>query len=345
MVEIAAILTTQNRARLLPFVLKGLRNQTLEHSRFEIIVVDDGSADETQQVLEDWSGRLPLRVIRQRASGLAAAKNLGVLVARAPIVVFLDDDDVAGPELLSAHLAGHLQHPDRAVAILGRTVVDPKLATHPVMRHVTEVGCQLFSYGWIKPQQELTYTEFWGGRSSCKRDLLVNHGLFHPEFAFGCEDIELGWRLSRHGLRVIYEPHATATMIRSLSFDQFCNRCYRQGRSQFRFAQLHDAPEIQAYCEIDAGLAAWSRRAVDYASHLRWTRNLEALIFARTVAKLPPHAILQETLDGAYREAFFLSRAKGIADAKASIPPTKTRAEPAALFEYGLIAGRPTLQA
>ena len=89
----------------------------------------------------------------------------------------------------------------------------------------------------------LEYTAFWGGRSSCKRSLLVRHGLFHPDFRFGCEDIELGWRLARYGLRVIYTPCARSVMIRALTFDQFCARSYRQGRSQAnRYLVVHWFP-------------------------------------------------------------------------------------------------------
>ncbi len=338
MIEISGILTTHNRASLLPDVLRGLEQQTLAQSRFEILAVDDGSTDETPRILAEWSQRLPLRILRQNPAGLAAAKNLGVLAARGPILVFLDDDDVAAPGLLAAHLALHLEQPDPALAVLGHTVIDPRFAAHPVMRHVTETGCQLLSYGWMTPHQRLSYREFWGGRSSCKRSLLVRHGLFHPDFRFGCEDIELGWRLSRHGLRVIYEPAALSTMIRGMTFDQFCQRCYRQGQSQYRFANLHDHAEIRAYCEIDEGLAAWHRRAQDYASHLRWVRKLEALTLARTVAELPPHGLLRETLDAAYGQAFFLSRAKGIADAKNRREGPLSRREPVALDEYGLDA-------
>lgn len=340
-VEISALLTTHNRAHLLPRVLEGLARQRLAPSRFEVVAVDDGSADATQEVLAAWRNRLPLRVLRQNQAGLAAAKNLGVFAARAPILVFLDDDDVAEPDLLFAHLAAHLADPDQAVAVLGNTTLAPECAAAPVMRHVTEVGCQLFSYDWMRPGQVLDHTAFWGGRSSCKRGLLIRHGVFHPDFRFGCEDIELGWRLARHGLRVVYEPRARSVMIRTLTFDQFCARSYRQGRSQHRFARLHDDPNVRTYCEIDAAEAAWAQRRHGYAAHLRWTRKLDRLATARQAAGLPAHPVLQQTLDDAYREAFFLSRAKGIADAAAlnrpqASPPVDDR--PSYLLECGRLA-------
>jgi GT2 family glycosyltransferase len=148
----------------------------------------------------------------------------------------------------------------------------------------------------------------------------VRRGVFHPDFRFGCEDIELGWRLSTQGLRVVYEPRAHTVMIRALTFDQFCARSYRQGRSQHRFARMHDDPRVRAYCEIDEAQDAWARRRYGYAAHLRWTRKLDRLAASRHEAGLPLHPVLQQTLDSAYREAFFLSRAKGVVDAAALAP-------------------------
>ncbi|WP_031406272.1 glycosyltransferase family 2 protein, partial [Thiomonas sp. FB-Cd] len=315
MPEISALLTTYNRAHLLPRVLQGLAEQRLSISRFEIVAIDDGSSDTTPQVLSAWQDRLPLRIVRQQHAGLAAAKNLGLFVARAPIIVFLDDDDVAEPDLLLAHLATHLANPDPAVAVLGYTTLAPEIGALPVMHHVTQVGCQLFSYGWMKPGQFLDYKAFWGGRSSCKRSLLVQHGIFQPDFQFGCEDIELGWRLASRGLRVIYQPRAHAVMIRALSFNDFCARSYRQGRSQYRFARLHDVAEVHAYCEIDSALAAWSQHGPDYAAHLAWAGKMDRLANAWQRGEIALDPRFQQTLGEAYRQAFFLSRAKGVADA------------------------------
>ncbi|SFM72073.1 glycosyltransferase family 2 protein [Variovorax sp. OV329] len=347
-IMITAVLTTRNRAHLLPAVLAGLEAQTIAPQRYEIVAIDDGSIDDTPGVLAQWSSRLPLRVQRQKHAGLANAKNLGVLMARGPVVVFLDDDDVASPSLLAAHLAAHIRHPERPVAVLGHTRLSSAVESRPVMRHVTRVGCQLFSYGWMQPGQWLKHTEFWGGRSSCKRSLLVNHGLFRPEFSFGCEDIELGWRLARHGLQVVYEPKAQATMIRSLSFDEFCARSYRQGRSQYLFSQMHPQPDVRDYCEIDAAMANWPRQRMDYAARLRWTRQMDRIAIVRSEAGLPDHPVFQKALDEAYREAFALSRAKGVHDM--SIEWRTRRTTPfeggfRSLPEWGLPAESPASQA
>ena len=123
------------------------------------------------------------------------------------------------------------------------------LTVTPVMHYVTDVGQFLFAYQNLTDGQELDFTYFWGGRSSCKRSLLVRHGVFCQDFRFGCEDIELGYRLTRHGLTVVYHRRAVQHMNRPVTFDEFCRRREKQGRAQAHFGRLHGAdPAIRRYC-------------------------------------------------------------------------------------------------
>jgi hypothetical protein len=170
----------------------------------------------------------------------------------------------------------------------------------------------------LQAGQKLDYTGFWGGRSSCKRSLLLDHGIFNPVFSFGCEDIELAWRLSAAGLQVVYEPAACAMMIRTFSFQDFCARQERQGRSQRHFAELHPCEEVRCYCEIDQGLSIWQTHSQRCTQFLQYVGRLDRLADLRTQACLAPPAEFQIALDDAYRAAFGLCRAKGIATAKHS---------------------------
>jgi glycosyltransferase involved in cell wall biosynthesis len=318
--KIAGLLTTYNRAHLLPQVLEGLARQDLPHESYEIVIVNDGSSDQTRTILEQHAkGLANFRIIHQNHTGLACARNLAVIAARAPIVVFLDDDDIASPNLLSAHLAAHTHYPESNIAILGHTRLDEKIAAIPLMHHVTKVGWQLFSYTWIEPGTALTFREFWGGRVSCKRELLLTHGLFNPIFEFGCEDIELGWRLHKFGLQVVYEPAATATMIRELSFEDYCRRSYRQGLSQAKVYDLHPDQEIRNYCEIDDALCLWPgsrpifKRLVDHVQRLDGFARAEPL----SGGEFP--CDLDKALHEGYRKVFSLFRAKGINDEMARL--------------------------
>ncbi|QIK38843.1 glycosyltransferase [Caldichromatium japonicum] len=308
---LSAILCTRNRAQLLARALAGLCAQTLDPERFEVILIDDGSTDETAQVAEHFAPWLNLRYSRQPHAGLAAAKNHGVCLARAPIVVFLDDDDVLDSRALEEHLAAHRREPDLALAVLGWTGLGGKAARSPLMRYVTEVGCQLFYYPALKDVQLLDFSFFWGGRSSCKRELLLREGLFDPQFRFGAEDIELAFRLRRAGLRVRYHAAAKGYMIRDLSVDDIARRSVLQGRSNWAFYRKHPQPEVWDWAQLAGIEAEWMRIAEHYPRLLKTARDLDRWARARVEQDLPLDPLGTSLLHCAYAALLRASRIKG----------------------------------
>src|SRR4051812_10076516 len=93
--EVTVVAATHNRSGLLRRLLEGLRAQTISPDRFEVVIVDDGSSDDTPEVLSaaEAAGDLRLRVLRNDpAGGPAVARNRGWRAARAPLVAFTDDD-------------------------------------------------------------------------------------------------------------------------------------------------------------------------------------------------------------------------------------------------------------
>jgi hypothetical protein len=172
-------------------------------------------------------------------------------------VLFLDDDDVFAPDLLEVHVGTHDEHRAESLAVLGATVWEPTLAVTPLMRYVTEVGQQLFSYPGVVAGRPLDFTHFWGGRTSCRRQFLLDHGLFNPRFASIIEDLELGYRLSRYGLHVRYESAARSYMARELTFDDFAARSERRGHALALFDCLYDDQSVSAFCRIDEHLRFW----------------------------------------------------------------------------------------
>jgi GT2 family glycosyltransferase len=253
---ISVIIPTHNRASLLERSLESLTEQTLPRDAFEVVVVDDGSSDWTQSVCTKLADRLPLRYFRIENSGISAAKNLGVFASQAPLLLFFDDDDVADPGLLEAHVDAHREHPDENVAVLGHTTWAAELEVSPIMEYVTEIGQDLFSYKNLEEGQRLDYTYFWGGRSSCKRSLLTTYGSFDQDMS-GIEDMELGFRLAKQGLTVIHTRAAKSYMVRPVTFDQFAERCLKRGRALWRFTERHQAPEVERYCRVEEALEKW----------------------------------------------------------------------------------------
>jgi glycosyltransferase involved in cell wall biosynthesis len=98
--HISVIIPTYNRAECITEAIEGALNQT--YTNYEIIVVDDGSTDNTKEVLEPY--REKIRYIYQDNAGVSAARNTGIRAALGPWIAFLDSDDIWLPEKLSSQM-------------------------------------------------------------------------------------------------------------------------------------------------------------------------------------------------------------------------------------------------
>jgi glycosyltransferase involved in cell wall biosynthesis len=313
--NISVVIPTFNRAELLRFSLESLVHQSLPNDQFEVIVIDDGSNDSTQKVCKEMSQRLALRYFRLEHCGISAAKNLGVFVSKGPLLLFFDDDDIADKNLLAEHVKTHGEYPEETTAVLGYTGWAPSLKVSEVMHYVTDMGHFLFSYGNLTHGQSLDFTYFWGGRSSCKRSFLARHGVFRQQFKFGSEDIELGYRLSKFGLKVIFNRNAVQYMNRPINYEEFCRRCEKQGTSQLEFSRLHCRDKfIQSYCQVNDAENKWNEMSEVLDSKVNRVREIEHLLDPLT-DNFMRESFLQE-LWKLYKWTFNAYKLKGITKGK-----------------------------
>jgi cellulose synthase/poly-beta-1,6-N-acetylglucosamine synthase-like glycosyltransferase len=325
--HISVIIPTFNRATLLRASLASLAAQSLPRDEYEVVVINDGSTDDTAEVCAGFAAQMALRTFRIANSGISAAKNLGVFTARAPVILFFDDDDTAHPGLLEQHVAMHRQNPEENLAVLGHTTWAPDLDVTPLMEYILEIGQFLFAYKNLSDGQLLDFSYFWGGRTSCKRSLLAAHGIFNPNFRSIIEDIELGYRLAKFGLKVVFNRHAASYMVRPIGFDDFCRRSERQGRGMALFSQTHPEPAARQYCHIpdpiDCPIAAAAARWRDIeaitAQKVRRVRELD-IALAAAPAAVERQAILSE-LRTLWRWTFNAFKVKGAAAGLAENPP------------------------
>ena len=99
-IRISAIICTLNRAAYLEKAIQSLADQTLPEEQFEIIVVDNGSTDNTKTMVEGFKHLENLRYIYEPIMGLSQARNTGWQNAQGDYVAYLDDDAIACPEWL-----------------------------------------------------------------------------------------------------------------------------------------------------------------------------------------------------------------------------------------------------
>jgi glycosyltransferase involved in cell wall biosynthesis len=144
---VSLVIATFNHARLLGDAIDSALAQTL--GGVDVIVVDDGSTDDTPTVLARYAGRI--RVLRQPNRGLAAARNTGLAAARSTYVAFLDADDVMAP----AKLAEQVAVLERAPTI-GWTYCDvliETVATGAIVRASERFGYAARALeGWLFPE-------------------------------------------------------------------------------------------------------------------------------------------------------------------------------------------------
>jgi glycosyltransferase involved in cell wall biosynthesis len=105
---VSVIIPTYNRARYLCLAIDSVLKQTYENN--EILVIDDGSTDNTGEVIRQYGNRVIS--IYQKNSGVSAARNAGIMAAKGEWIAFLDDDDEWMPDYLSFQAARVLQNPE-----------------------------------------------------------------------------------------------------------------------------------------------------------------------------------------------------------------------------------------
>lgn len=308
--EISVLISTYNRPGLLREALESFCDQTIDRSRYEVVLVDDGSQDsQIEAIVEEFADRLQIVGVGAGHAGRSAAKNLCVLLAQAPIVLFFDDDDRVTPDYLERHLAGHEQRPAEGIAILGHTSWAPELEVSPLMHFITDVDRLMFSYGSLSAGQELDWKGFWEGRISCKRSLLMRHGLHDQRLNYSI-DVEMAWRLMPHGLKVVYEPSAVSVMARPLDFAGFCDRTQAKGKAMAVIASLHPGTDIGAQLKLDEARALYEEHRFAEEELRTTVARLEERASAAGGA---PKAVLDE-LHESYRTMFRILNAKGIAE-------------------------------
>jgi cellulose synthase/poly-beta-1,6-N-acetylglucosamine synthase-like glycosyltransferase len=315
--QICVIIPTYNRQVLLEQALQSLVAQTLPREQFEVVVVSDGSPDDTAGLCQRMATTLPLRHYRIKKSGTSSAKNLAIFTSTAPILYFFDDDDVADANLLKEHVAMHAKYPDERIAVLGYTTWAPTLTVTELMHYVMNVGHLLFSYSHLKHEQFIPFHHFWAGRTSCKRSFLVRYGIFKQNLVV-LEDVELGYRLGKHGLQIVFNKNAVQYMNRPLTFDQFCQRCEKYGPGQTTFSELHQDSAVHTYfketgCDPDAAIATWRQEQPHFEAKISRVREIEKQL-AGGVTEAEREALRQE-LWPLYGSVFYLCKIKGLVQA------------------------------
>ena len=199
--SLSVITLTKNRAALLAKHLASLVGQTRPGD--EIIIIDNGSTDETSRVIASFRTVLSLRVWKSLRSGYPKLYNLGVQKARNSIIVFFDDDCVAAAGFLRGHRAAHRDGKPKVVQ--GQTFSLPKGNIYADI-----MGDHYQNWLTIHKVHGNFLKTFDNKNASLPKSLLKKYGMFSEKQSHGAEDIELGLRLHAHGVPIHFAPRIIA---------------------------------------------------------------------------------------------------------------------------------------
>jgi len=277
-ITLSVVIPTFNRRDVLERTLQSLLVQDIAPENYEIIVVVDGSTDDSAQMLRDWKPACSLRVMESLHRGPGAARNIGFRAAVGDLVLFLDDDLVCIPGLLRQHCSSHLG--SEPLLVHGPIYVAPE-SSKTIIRYITECGYERY-YRALDSDVELRFPEKITSfsvlssmlnssmsvlssmaNSSISREALLACGGF-DERILAAEDLELGLRLWKMGMRFRFQPAAIAYefFVKS-SLEYLQGQAHAMAAGDLYISRKH--PEYRPFTAL-SGLAEtrWWKR---------WLRN------------------------------------------------------------------------
>jgi GT2 family glycosyltransferase len=192
--RVSVVVCTYNGGRTLSQCLQSL--EALEYPDYEVLVVDDGSTDNTREIVTRFAN---VRVIHQTNQGLSAARNVGLRMATGAIVAYTDSDCYADPDWLTL-LVGQLER-SGAAAVGGPNLTpeDGRLA-----------ACVAASPG--QPTHVLVSDQVAEHIPGCnmafRRDALLGINGFDPQYRKAGDDVDVCWRLQQAGMWITFAPGA-----------------------------------------------------------------------------------------------------------------------------------------
>ena len=241
----SVVIPTYNRKPILEKCLRALESQIYDQliSEYEVIVVDDGSTDDTISCLKAKATEFPhVQLLAQSHQGPAAARNLGVEKAKGDFIIFIDSDLVVTDSFLQSH----------ANALVKSGKVSNRIFTY---------GRVINTCNFDSPTSE-TYklTDFSAaffatGNVAIARHWLMEAGLFDSRFQqYGWEDLELGVRLKKLGLKLIKCPDAVGYHWHPpFSLNQLpgmIEREIQRGKMGVLFYQKHPTWEVKMMIQM-----------------------------------------------------------------------------------------------
>ena len=252
--EISVVVSTLGNYDTLRRVLDGFSHQTASPGSYEVLVVVDAADGDPAAVDRaiQGAGLVGARRLTGPTPGLSANRNAGLAAARAPVVLFTDNDTIPGRTLVAEHAACHRRHPQPEVGVLGLVRWAPELRVTTFMRWL-DTGIQ-FDFANIRGT-EAGWGRFVGANVSVKREFAERVGPFdQAHFPYGCEDTDWAYRASRLGFRLLYNRKAVVDHLRPMTLEFWQRRARRVALAEWTLHRLH--PDLEPWFHTRFSAAA-----------------------------------------------------------------------------------------
>lgn len=250
---ISILIPTRNRSKFLSIALSSILDQEFHLDSFEVIVIDNGSSDNTQDVIRSFQERFfNLISIIEKEPGLHSGRHAGLKTAKGDILVFVDDDIEAFPNWLFSIYRAFI---DPNVVLVGGNCI-PKFETTPPKWLIDLWNFNSIANGYksisalsiiefTKVNKEISPYLIWGCNFAVRRELILQAGGFHPDgmpseliLFRGDGETHISNFAANKGLKAIFCEGAsvfhTVTKER-MTFNYFRNRGFLQGISKSYF--------------------------------------------------------------------------------------------------------------
>ena len=266
--SVSVIIPTYNRGWILREAIDSVLAQ--DYSDFELIVVDDGSTDNTRDILDAYGRKII--VLHQPNRGVSAARNRGIAASRAQLVAFLDSDDLWLPQKLTRQAEFFQSNPEALICQTEETWVRNGVRVNPKKRHQKPSG-MIF-----EPSLALCLVS--PSAVMIRRSLFDTVGLFDESLP-ACEDYDLWLRIScRHPVFLLDDP----LIIKRGGHDDQLSRA--DGLDKYRIQSLKQLIETGRLSETQqqAAVKTLQQKCAIYAGGCRKRGRTDEAKYYETLA-------------------------------------------------------------
>lgn len=241
-IKVSVVVTTYNRPGILAENINALLRQDLgDNVDMEIVVVDDYSKEENSLLARAAADKGPqVKFHRNETNkGLSASRNAGASLAKGELILFLDDDIIAEPGYVMGHVT--ILGRNNNTATVGSLRFPPVLTRdNNLMKYLTsrELRQRNFDEKFLS---DLSPQYLGGGICGMRKSTFDLVNGFSEEYLFyGGEDVEMGYSLHKHNVKIVYADLAKADHFDSVVIDRYRSKYIESGREGIKLMLKKD---------------------------------------------------------------------------------------------------------